>query len=123
MTERRAKLNVYGPPSLQLIAVSMLVFASQISDSLFVRSVDLGFAFAIVALGAFLFGRRSAYASMKRAMSWVPKNIHVSENDEGVKIAFVERESGDIVTLELPDEIDSTEAAMLFILDELTPDE
>lgn len=117
---RSEKLHAYGPLVLQLVAATLLIVASQMQQWVVLRALQLALAFVLASFATFMFGRRSAFASIARRVDWMPKSVTISENDDGVRVALVEQHSGEIVTLELPDEIDSSDAAMRFILDTLS---
>ena len=116
----RAWLRSSGPYVVQLGSAVMLVVASLLTDLLVVRLLDVVLALTIASFAAFMLGRRSAWASLERSFAWMPTNVSIATNEDGTRVAIVEQRSGAIVTLELPDEIDSTDAAMHFILDELS---
>jgi len=115
----RIRVHEYGPIVLQLVAIALFIVAASTSDVVVLRALDLAAAFALASVAAFMLGRRSAYASIEQQMSWLPKSVHLHEDDDGTKHALVERISGDVVTLTIPDEIDSNEAAMRWVIDEL----
>jgi hypothetical protein len=117
----KAKLRDYGPFALQVVVAGLLIVAGTLTSSRIASVIDAALAGTLLGASAFLLGRRSAYKAIERSMGWIPKNVSISENDAGVKVALVEQQSGDVVSIEIPEEIESGEQALYFILGELSP--
>lgn len=116
----KEKFLTHGPTVLQLLSAVIVGLAAVRNESPW-NYVFMLVALGNVAAGAFLLGRRHVFRSLERSVEHLPKNVHINEDDAGKKVAIVELLSGDLVTIELPEEIDNPQDAMQHIMDELTP--
>jgi len=117
------KTLLYGPIVLQLLSAVALIAAGLMEETVWISLLYGLLALAVTFAGAFVLGRQSVYHSMEEAIEWMPKSIHVNEDEQGKKVAIIEQHNGNVVSLELPEEIDNSQDAMRFIISALTPPE
>ena len=104
-------------PVLVVVMLSTVVLTA--GAPFWIRLFDLLLSYLTVALVARRYGEISTARRIRRETEWMPKNVHVTRKEDGSAVAFVEQMSGEMVSIDLPEEIDSQQAAMEYILDRL----
>lgn len=78
-------------------------------------------------VSGYFIGGRDAVSSLARELNdrvgWLPAALHVHRREDGRLLALVEQISGEVLSLEIPEELaDDPETVVTFVLQSIEPD-
>src|SRR5262245_38873648 len=113
---KKVLLSPYLLAVAQLATALAFALAVALSEDTFAELVYVAVALGNALMCGFFLGRQLVYRELTSAVDWMPKSIHVNEGEDGNKVAIVEQHNGNVVSLELPDDVDNSQDAMRFII-------
>jgi hypothetical protein len=104
-------------------SVAMLATSAIINSSMLMRAFAVVVLVLLTGVIGYSYGMVRAHADYVRATSWLPDQISWHQDDDGVRHALVTQRSGNVATITIPDEIDTPNEALQFVVRTLAEDE
>jgi hypothetical protein len=102
--------------SLVIGIAGIATLASSRNDATWYGPLALALGVALIACAAYTAGVRDTLARLHESIDWMPKTIHLHDDDAGHTHALVETLGGDVLSIDIPDACTTRDETMQYVL-------